>query len=82
MVVRWDEAIVRTQPICYHSLFCPFSLFVHSAESRTDILEVLRLEGTGSRQQGSSIILPFPCCHHYTRLKGPLEQLLGQSLIL
>lgn len=51
--------------------FCAFSLFVHSGESRTDILEVLRLEGAGSRQQGSSIFYLSPAVTTIPALRVP-----------
>jgi len=67
MVVRWDKAIVK------HTADKLSSLFVHSAESRTDILEAVfyDVEGGLAPSAGFLNLLPFPCCHHYIRLRVP-----------
>lgn len=77
MVVRWDEAYSQ------HTADKLSSLFVHSAESRTDILEAVFTiwRGMPAPSAGFLNLLPFPCCHHYTRLRVPLEQLLASHIL-
>src|SRR5436309_2310263 len=73
MVVRWDEAIPSTAD----KLSSPF---VHSAESRTDILEAVfyDLEGCRLHQQGSSIFYLSPAVTTIPAL-GSLRTIVDQS---
>jgi hypothetical protein len=75
MVVRWDEAI------SHHTADKLSSLFVHSAESRTDILEAVPTIWRGARLVSRvPQSFTFPPAVTTIPALGPLEQSLVKSL--